>query len=51
MMALSKADKTKLRAWLESLDYSAFDVRMNFQVPHNADKCLAHLQVETPATP
>ena len=46
----AKTDKNKLRAWLESLDYSVFEVGLNFLALHKADKCLAHLKIETPAT-
>jgi FkbM family methyltransferase len=42
-----KTDKDKLRAWLESFDYSIFDMGMNFLALHKADKCLSHLQIQT----
>lgn len=48
---MMKPDKDKLRAWLESFDYSVFDVGMNFLALHKADKCLAYLQIQTPVTP
>jgi FkbM family methyltransferase len=43
----AKTDNDKLRAWLESFDYSVFDVGLNFLAIHKTDKCLAHLKIAT----
>jgi FkbM family methyltransferase len=51
LIEMLKTDQTKLRAWLENLGYSLFDVGMNLMAIHKTDKCLAHLQVVMPATP
>lgn len=45
-----KIDKNKLRAWLESLDYSVIEAGMNFLALHKSDKCLVHIQVGSPAS-
>jgi len=51
LVEMAKTDKNKLRAWFESRDYSVFEVGMNLLALHKTDKCLAHLQIATPATP
>jgi len=43
-----KSDKGKLRAFLESCDYSAFEVGMNFLAIHKTDKSLAHVTITKP---
>jgi FkbM family methyltransferase len=51
LVEVVKSDKNKLRAWLENFDYSVFDGGMNFVAVHKADKCLAYVQIKTPAKP
>jgi len=45
-----KTDKSELRARLDSLDYSALTVGMNFLALHKSDKCLKGLQLESLTT-
>ena len=51
LVEMVKVDKSKLRAWLESLDYSVSDFGMNFLALHKTDKCLPHFKIVNPATP
>ncbi len=51
LVEMIKIDKNKLRAWLESLDYSVIEAGMNFLALHKTDKCLAEIQIVSPATP
>jgi len=43
LVEMVKSDKDKLRAWLESADYSVIETGMNFLALHKADKCSAHV--------
>jgi FkbM family methyltransferase len=44
MVEAVKVDRDVLRAWLQRLDYTIFEVGMNFLALHGADKCLPHVQ-------
>lgn len=46
LVEMTKTDKSGLRAWLESHDYSMYDVGMNFLAFHKSDKCLAHVRIQ-----
>jgi hypothetical protein len=46
-----KADKSKLRTWIEGLGYSVFETGMNLLAIHKTDKCLSHLKIKTPGEP
>ena len=51
LVEIIKTDKNKLRAWLESLDYSVIEAGMNFLALHKTDKCLAEIQIASKVTP
>ncbi len=51
LVEVIKTDKNKLRAWLESLDYTVLEGGLNLVALHKADKCLAHIEIAKPATP
>jgi FkbM family methyltransferase len=46
-----KSDKSKLRALLESCDYSVLEAGMNFLAIHKTDKTLAHITIAKTAAP
>jgi FkbM family methyltransferase len=46
-----KSDKIKLRALLESCDYSVFEVTLNFLAIHKIDKALMHVTIAKPVAP
>lgn len=49
LVEIAKSDQNELRAWLERLDYSVFNIGMNFLALHKSDKCMADLKVQTSA--
>jgi FkbM family methyltransferase len=51
LVEIIKTDKNKLRAWLESLDYSVIEAGMNFLALHKNDKCLPEIQIAGQVTP
>ena len=51
LVEMVKVDKNKLRACLESFDYSVFEAGLNFLALHKTDKCLAHVEIKTLAKP
>ena len=41
-----KVDAAKLRAWLESLNYTVLQSGINLLAIHNEDECLKHVKIE-----
>jgi FkbM family methyltransferase len=45
LVEMVKADKDKMRAWLEELGYTVMGSGLNFLAIHNDDKCLTHVKL------